>query len=180
MKKVFILSALLLAGLSSFEQKLDPKNVPAPVMNKFTAFYSEIKKVKWEKEGNNFEAKFKSADKKQMCVIYTPEGNLWEKIWTIKKSELPKAVADSLAKKFPGVKPEEYEKIDRNGLVLYEVEFDMKEKGKEEVDMQVEFTPEGKVWAKKSEAESMEKKNEGKKKEGDKKEEKKDDKKDQK
>jgi len=179
MKNILFASALVITSLSSFAQKVDPKDVPAPVMAKFSAFYSDIKKVKWEKEGNNFEAKFKSADKKAMSVIYTPEGNLWEKVWMIKKTELPKAVSDSLAKKFPGAKPEECEKIDRNGLNLYQVEFDTKDKDNKKIEMQVEFTPEGKVWAKKSENESMEKKKEGDKKEV-KKEEKKDDKKDQK
>lgn len=188
MKKLFCVSVLLFACLTSFEQNLEWKDVPAPVMAKFKAFYSEVKKAKWEKEGNNYEAKFKGADKKQICVVYTPEGNIYEKVWKIKKTELPQAVLDSLAKKFPGAKPEDCEKIDRNGLLLYEVEFEMKEKGKEEVEMKIEFTPTGKIWAKKSETESKEKKKEGgsssspqaPKKEVKKDEPKKDDKKDQK
>src|SRR5438132_1209753 len=102
MKNLFFISALVISGSAGFaqEQKIDAKDVPAPVMAKFKAFYGEIAKVKWEKEGNNYEAAFKTSDKKKMEITYSPEGNTMEKEWEMKKGDLPKAVNDSLAKKF--------------------------------------------------------------------------------
>ena len=118
MKNVIFIWALLFTSASAFAQKLDPKDVPAPVMTKFSAFYSDAVKVKWEKEGNNYEAEFKDNNKKKMSVTYTPEGNLAEKEWEISKAELPKTVSDTLSKKFPGAKISETEKIDKNGINL--------------------------------------------------------------
>jgi hypothetical protein len=174
MKNLLIIPAALVLAVSAFaqEKKIDAKDVPAPVMTKFTAFYSEIKKVKWEMVGTNYEAEFKGADKKKMAVTYSPEGNTLEKEWEMKKSELPKAVQDSLAKKFPGAGIDEVCKLDKAGLIVYEIEMDVKDKDKKEMDLEVQFTPDGKIWSK------MEKKEDEKKEV--KKDEKKDDKKDKK
>jgi hypothetical protein len=165
MKYFFLVAAASLVSVSDFAQgkKLEPKDVPAPVMNKFSAFYSEVKKAKWEKEGDNYEATFKGSDKKKMSVTYSPEGNTLEKEWEIKKTEMPKPVQDSLAKKFPGAKCEEFSKIDRNGLIVYEVEMEMKDKDKKETELKVLFTPEGKIWSREEEKEEDKKKDEKKK-----------------
>ena len=179
MKNLLIISALFIAGEACCAQKLDPKDVPAPVMAKFSAFYGEIKKPKWEKEGSNYEAVFKSADKKKMSIVFTPEGNIYEKITVVKPGEMPKAVQDSIKKFFPGAKIEETEKIDRNGLMIYQFEFDQVNKDKKKEEVQVEITPEGKIWSKTIHDDSVEKKNEEKKKDEKKPEPKKEEKKEE-
>lgn len=167
MKNLFFISAVLFCtmGFTQEEKKIDVKDVPAPVMSKFRAFYGDIKKVKWEKVQDNYEAEFKDTDKKRIAVTYNPEGNMIEKEWEIKKNELPKQVQDSLNKKFPGADIDELSKLDRNGLVLYEVEMDVKDKAKKEIDMQVLFTPEGKIWSQTVKKEDSEKKKDEKKEE---------------
>ncbi|HEY6162733.1 MAG TPA: hypothetical protein VI112_16000 [Bacteroidia bacterium] len=182
MKNLLFVSAALLVSLGAYaqEKKIDEKDVPAPVMAKFKAFNGDMTKAKWEMDGNKYEAEFKGADKKKMSITYSAEGNILEKEWEMKKGEMPKNVQDSLAKFFPGAKVNECEKLDKNGLVVYECELMMKDKDGKMKKWVVELTPEGKVWSKE---EMMEPKKDEKKdvKKDDKKDEKKkDDKKDQK
>jgi hypothetical protein len=181
MKHLLLLPAALLLAAGAFaqEKKIDAKDVPAPVMTKFKAFYGEVTKVKWEMVGTNYEAEFKGADKKKMAITYSPEGNTLEKEWELKKAELPKAVQDSLAKKFPGAGIDEICKLDKAGLIVYEVEMDVKDKDKKEMDMEVQFTPDGKIWSKMEKPEEK-KDNKEMKKDEKKPEDKKDDKKNQK
>ena len=153
---VVLVSLAILGASAQEEKKISVKDVPAPVMNKFKAFYSEVTKVKWEMTGTNYEAEFKGTDKKKMAIIYSPEGNVLEKEWEVKKADMPKPVQDSLAKQFPGAHVEELTKLDKAGLILFEIEMDTKI-NKEDCDVKIEYTPDGKVWSKEIRKESDEK-----------------------
>lgn len=137
---------MLIAGSIS-AQEIAPKDVPAPVFAKFNAFYGDAKKVKWEKENERYEASFKDAAKKKMSITFNADGNIYEKEWEVKKKELPKTIADSLMKKFPAAKILEIEKIDRSGLVLFEIETAIEE-NKIKKGYAICFTEDGKLYTK--------------------------------
>ncbi len=151
-RALVLLTALLLC-IPAFAQKVDPKAVPAPVMNKFNIFFPKMKKVKWEKEGDCYEANFKDAKKAQTSVLLTAEGNIKEVETCIKQSALPKKINDTIPKLFAGYKFEEACRIDASGLITYEVEM---EKGKETIE--VIFSEAAAVMSKKVEMEGAEKK----------------------
>lgn len=109
--------------------------VPAAVKSSFEKEYPSTK-VKWEKEGANYEAGF---DQKghEMSVIYTPTGVATEKEVEIAVTELPKAVRDYASQNYKGAKIKEAAKITKaNGEVQYEAEINKKD---------VLFTAEGKL-----------------------------------
>lgn len=107
--------------------------VPAAVKSSFQKEYPGVK-VKWEKEGLNYEAGFKQKGH-EMSVIYSPNGTPTEKEVEIPVSELPKAVRDYVSQNYKGAKIKEAAKITKsNGAVQYEAEINGKD---------VLFTPEG-------------------------------------
>ncbi len=109
--------------------------VPEAVKSSFQKAYPGVK-VKWEKEGANYEAGFEQKGH-EMSVIYTPNGTSTEKEMEIAVSELPKAVRDYVSQNYKGAKIKEAAKITKsNGMVQYEAEVNGKD---------VLFTPEGKL-----------------------------------
>lgn len=127
MKHLF-LSAAVLTILSASAQKIELKDVPPPVLNKFNAFYPKMKKVVWEKEGADFEAGFKDAKKVKTFVLINAEGNIRHVETVIKTSALPKKINDTIPKMFAGYKVGAISKIDASGLITYKIDV---KKGKE-------------------------------------------------
>lgn len=109
--------------------------VPVAVKNSFQKEYPGTK-VKWEKEGGNYEAGFEQKGH-EMSVIYTPTGMATETEIEIKVTELPKTVTNYVSQNYKGAKIKEAAKITKsNGEVLYEAEVNGKD---------ILFTPEGKL-----------------------------------
>jgi outer membrane receptor for ferric coprogen and ferric-rhodotorulic acid len=107
--------------------------VPAAVKSSFDKEYPGTK-VKWEKEGGNYEAGFEQKGH-EMSVIYTPSGMATEKEMEIKVAELPQSVKDYVSQHMKGAKIKEAAKITKsNGEVQYEAEVNGKD---------ILFTPNG-------------------------------------
>jgi len=103
--------------------------------------------VKWDKEGDNYEASFKQKGN-EMSVVLDASGNTFETEVEIEKSELPPAVLEVIKKDFAGYKIEEAAKITANNVVSYEAEV---EKGEESFELI--FDPQGKILKKEEEKE---------------------------
>ncbi len=175
MKKIIFASFLLL-GLAAAAQpvKVDPKAVPAKVTKKFSAFYPMAAKVNWTQEGKFYTARF-TDNKAKMELTIDSIGNISKKVMPIKAAEVPKNVADSILKTFPGAKMDEVVKSDASGLVIYTMEVESKAG-----DVYVQYSADGKMISKISEAdkekaekEKKEKEKAEKKKKAEKKDEKK-------
>ena len=69
-------------------------------------------------------------------------------IMEIKKTDVPKAVTDSIMKGFAGFKIEEYAKVEKAGLVTYEAEIAGKKDGKK-IEYIVIYSSDGKFIEKK-------------------------------
>ena len=74
---LFFFPFIVFAGEENILRK---KDVPIPVMEMFQKKFPSTKKVKWEKEGELYEAKF-IKDKKEVEVLLDKEGN-WRNIST--------------------------------------------------------------------------------------------------
>ncbi len=118
-----ILSSLLAAGLLLSINVYAQKNIPDAAKKSIAAAYPTVKNVKWEKEGNNYEAGFKQNDK-SMSVVLTASGNILETETSIKTTDLPSAAIAYLKSKFgAAVKITEAASIKKaNGTTVFEAE----------------------------------------------------------
>ena len=127
MKKVIIIALLGLGVSQVFAQKIKDSEVPQAVKAAFARAYPSVKDVKWEKEGDSFEAGF-DQNRKDISVVLDAMGMIKEVETEIQKSELPKATQETLAKDYAGYKIEETAKLLANGVTTYEAEVEKGEK----------------------------------------------------
>lgn len=119
------LALMMVAGLiTSFAiaQKLSDKDVPQSVKSAFQKAYPNAMEVKWDKEGNSYEAGF-NFNKTDYSVLFDANGNILETEIEIEVSQLPKSVSEYVATHFHGEKIKDAAKItDAKGVVTYEAE----------------------------------------------------------
>ncbi|MDB5262626.1 MAG: hypothetical protein JWQ14_1907 [Adhaeribacter sp.] len=128
--KTFLLSLFLIgAAWSANGQDIRPNKVPAPVKNGFQTAFPKVKKVEWEKKNDLFEAEYKVA-KTEYKAFLDANGKTIMRKNDITVTELPTAVTAMLAKNYAGYTVKDPEKIQKEGMVLYQVEL---EKGSEEL-----------------------------------------------
>ncbi|MBZ5858694.1 PepSY-like domain-containing protein [Flavihumibacter profundi] len=127
------LVALLIAGLSCVSvieaqsNKSGQASPPVAVVSAFEKAFPGSSKLKWEKEGPDFEANFVQ-NGKSGSAVYTSNGQLKETEWDIPVSELPKPVTDYIAKNYKGAKVKEAAKITQaDGAIMYEAEVNGKD-----------------------------------------------------
>jgi len=135
---VTILICLAVASLG-FGQKMKGDEVPQVVSTAFAKAYPNVKNVKWEKEGDAFEAGF-DYQKEEMSVVLDAAGKIKEVETEIEFSALPTAVKNSLTKDFADYKIKEAAKIVSENVTTYEAEG---KKGKESFDFL--FSEDGKL-----------------------------------
>ncbi|MES1160290.1 MAG: PepSY-like domain-containing protein, partial [Bacteroidota bacterium] len=129
MKKSCITSGLLVMAFftvgpvfTGTAQKLDPSRVPAAVKAAFAKKYPDVDRVKWEKEGNAFEAGFKDNDH-VMSALFAADGALTESELTIPASSLPAPVLEYVKAHYKGIAIKEAAKITKaTGEINYEAE----------------------------------------------------------
>ena len=122
MKKSMFIAAGLIISLAACAQKVKESDVPAVVKDAFKKTYKDVKEVKWEKEGANFEAEFEVGETDQ-SVVFDATGQVIETEIEIKVDELPSGVKDYVAKNYKDTKIKEATKItDSKGTVTYEAE----------------------------------------------------------
>ena len=124
MKTLFTIVSLGLGLSLANAQTVKEADVPTPVKDALKKQYPAAKVEKWEKEDTNYEAEF-HINKIETCAVYDSNGKFIESEIEIKESELPKGVADYIAKNLAGQKVKESAKItDASGKVSYEAEID--------------------------------------------------------
>ena len=113
-------AALEIFAVSVFASGGD--EAPASVKASFSKLYPNVAKVKWEKEGANYEAEF-DLNKEETSCLFDAAGNLLETETEIAVSALPKPVSDYVAKNYAGQKIRESSKIvDSKKVTTYEAE----------------------------------------------------------
>ncbi|MBV4360444.1 PepSY-like domain-containing protein [Pinibacter aurantiacus] len=124
MKQYLIMAVAAMATLTVFSQeKTESKNVKAPAAAEaaFKKSFPAATKVKWEKEGANYEVNFLEG-KKEMAAVYGETGNWIETEEEIAISALPASV-DAYVKQQKKGSIKEASKITKaNGEINYEAE----------------------------------------------------------
>lgn len=129
MKIKYFLIVGLLISFTAFAQNVE---LPKEVKNNFTKLYPKATEVKWDKEGKNYEASFKS-DGKEISINLDAKGKVLETETIIETSQLPKGVEKYISDNYKDFKISEAAKIvDANGKISYEAEIT---KGKERKDL---------------------------------------------
>ena len=122
MKKLVLMMVAAMITSLTFAQKLQEKDVPAPVKTAFQKNFPQEKVEKWEKEGINFEAEFE-LNKSEQSVLFDAQGDIIETEIEIEISELPNGILDYVKKNYKGQSVKEAAKItDTKGTLTYEVE----------------------------------------------------------
>ena len=122
MKKLALLVVAVMITSLNFAQKMQEKDVPAPVKNAFQKQYPTSSDVKWDKEGEKFEASF-DLNKIDNSVLFDAQGNILETEVEIELNQLPKGVLEYVKANYKGQKVKEAAKItDAQGKVTYEAE----------------------------------------------------------
>lgn len=122
MKKTGVTMVVMLFATVSFAQKMQEKNVPANVKSIFQKQYPSATKVKWDKEGENYEASF-DLNKTDNSVLMNAQGNIIETEVEIELNQLPIGILDHVKTHYAGKQAKEGAKItDAKGIVTYEVE----------------------------------------------------------
>ncbi len=122
MKKLVLMMVAAMITSLTFAQKLQEKDVPAPVKTAFQKNFPQAKVEKWEKEGVNFEAEFE-LNKSEQSVLFDAQGGIIETEIEIEISELPNGIVDYVKTNYKGQSVKEAAKIsDTKGTLTYEAE----------------------------------------------------------
>ncbi len=122
MKKLLLaFVALSVVALSACNQN-KKETAPEKVQTSFHKQFPKVKKVKWEKEGNNlWEAEFVK-NKREFSVKFNTEGIWKETEYKIKNSELAPAVQATLDSLFSGYQIKGAEVTGNTERKAYEIE----------------------------------------------------------
>ena len=136
-----LIAILIYLGIASFAlaQKIKTQEVPQAVKAAFSKAYPNSKNVKWEMEGDSYEADF-DFQKEEASALFDAAGNLKEVETEIAADAMPAAVKKSLAKDYADYKVKEAAKIVAENVITYEAEV---KKGKESFDLI--FSEDGKL-----------------------------------
>lgn len=122
MKKLVLMMVAAMITSLTFAQKLQEKDVPAQVKTAFQKQYPNASDVKWDKEGEKFEASF-DLNKIDNSVLFDAQGNVLETEVEIEVTQLPKGILEYVKANYKGQKVKEAAKItDTKGTVTYEAE----------------------------------------------------------
>ena len=115
----YFLFAFLFFSLTIFAQH---SKTPQKVSETFSKLYPKATNVKWDKEGNNYEASFK-LDSKNISVTLDANGNVIETETEIEKSQLPNGVEKFIQDNYKEYKISEAAKIVKaDGETVFEAE----------------------------------------------------------
>jgi len=146
---------LVLAVMILSQACAQKKEAPTKVKTAFEQKFPNAKKVSWDKENaTEWEAEFKMNGKKY-SANFTSDGTWKETEYKIKKTEIPAAVKQTLSSQFAGYDIEKAEVSKKSEGTVYELKLE-----KDDTDMEVAISSNGKVLKKES-------KNEKKEEEGD-------------
>jgi len=138
---MFSLALVLLTIASSYAQKVNSENVPAPVLSAFKAKFVTAVKVKWSIEkANEYEAEFKM-DGLKKSANFKSDGTWIETEIEINISQLPQVVIEAINKRFSGCKIDEAEQAETpENTNFYGVTIELNEK-----EFDVDVKPNGEI-----------------------------------
>ena len=134
------LSLLMLVSIMILTQACAQSKAPSNVKSVFAKKFPTAKKASWDKENDTeWEVEFKMNGKDYSANFLT-NGTWKETEYAIKKSEIPRAVKQTLDSQFKGYKIEESEVSETAKGKVYEFALE-----KDDTDIEVAIAPNGTV-----------------------------------
>lgn len=129
MKKIILLTAVLLYSMLSFAQDLQEKEVPSVVLNSFKQKFAKATDVEWELKNNLYKVEFEIARIDHEAWLNT-SGQVVKTKQDLKANDLPKAISSKIASQYKGYRIDDVDKIEEGGKVKFKVE--LKKAGSEQ------------------------------------------------
>ena len=139
MKSVILIVASLFS-LYSCSQDIPPRKVPSVVLNTVQTKFVNASNIEWEKKKAFYEAEFKM-DSIEYAVYVDSAGKLIMYKMDSRQEELPAAVSAAIRTEYIGYKIDDVERIEKDGIIYYEIELD----GKGKKDLELVFSAVGKL-----------------------------------
>lgn len=154
MNKIFIITLVLCTFF--FAACGQNSDVPSKVKTAFKNKISNAKNLEWEfdKEDNLWEAEYK-INNTEYTSVFTKEGSWIETEHSIKHSDLPQAVKNTLKADYPEYEIEEIEFVETPEGKYYELEVELENENKE-VEYELLIKADGKVVKKEEEKDEKE------------------------
>jgi hypothetical protein len=118
--KNFVVALAAAISIQACTQKLNPGEVPKPVKDAFIKSHPDTP-AGWEWEDADYEVNFKEGGRSMSCII-NDEGTILETETILTLSDLPANAKTYMEKYYKGKKIKEVSKIEKKGVVSYEVE----------------------------------------------------------
>jgi uncharacterized membrane protein YkoI len=125
--KTLFLSALVVFTLSACAQRIPGSNVPSVVQNTLQAKFPNATNPDWDKKKTFYEAEF-MMDSTEYTVQIDGSGKLLQYKAAISGADLPATIVASLVKDHPGFTIDDVEKLEKDGVIYYQVELESKGK----------------------------------------------------
>jgi uncharacterized membrane protein YkoI len=141
MKNIFLGLLATSTALYSCGQDLPASKVPSVVQNAVQAGFSAAADIEWEKKSNAYEAEFK-LDSIEHSVLIDNTGKILSHKSDITEQDIPGPVMASIGRE-TGYKVDDAEKLEKDGIVYFQVELEAR--GKK--DKKVVYTADGTIAA---------------------------------
>ncbi len=126
MKKKILIGIIACVGLTSavVAQDLLQSDVPSVVVNNFQKAFPKVYDVEWELKGELYEVDFETGVSIDHEAWYDKTGKLVKHKQEIAKTDLPKAVLNTLNTDFKGYRVEDAKKITEGSKVTYKLDLE--------------------------------------------------------
>lgn len=126
MKKKILIGIIACVGLTSavVAQDLLQSDVPSVVVNNFQKAFPKAYDVEWELKGELYEVDFETGVSIDHEAWYDKTGKLVKHKQEIAKTDLPKAVLNTLNTDFKGYRVEDAKKITEGSKVTYKLDLE--------------------------------------------------------
>lgn len=126
MKKKILIGFIACVGLTSavVAQDLLQSDVPSVVVNNFQKAFPKAYDVEWELKGELYEVDFETGVSIDHEAWYDKTGKLVKHKQEIAKTDLPKAVLNTLNTDFKGYRVEDAKKITEGSKVTYKLDLE--------------------------------------------------------
>ncbi len=140
MKNIIIACGVVGVVLAGCGNHVSESKLPSVVVNTVKSKYSSSDKIEWEKRSNGYEAEVKSGTN-ETKVLVDASGNIVMQKQEISKDSLPVAITDVINSTYKDYTLDEAERIEKAGVIYYQVELDGKGSTK---DLELVFDANGK------------------------------------
>lgn len=123
MKLVLLFMTVISISLMSCAQNISAKKVPSVVQNAVQAKFTGAADIEWEKKSDLYEAEF-SMGATDYAAYINSSGKLIVYKQDIKDTELPAAIMAAIGREHAGFTIDEAEKIEKDGVLYYQVELE--------------------------------------------------------